>query len=65
MHRAIYTINNDKDAKKITKFVNYFKEKINKLHEYNIKVIIVWDGDKIKMKEKTNNERYLKRKENY
>ena len=65
MHRAVYTINNKKESTKAAKFINYFREKIEKLHSLDIKVIVVWDGDKVKIKDKTNNKRYQERLENY
>lgn len=67
LHKALHSASKDLAAHRnyLQKFVHYFERNIRHFHSLRIKVVIVFDGDKLPIKLKTENERYLLRKQNY
>ncbi len=66
LHKALHMITkNMGSSQRVSNYVNYFKWKLDKLISLNIKITIVWDGDKLPLKNKVNQTRYKERKKNY
>ena len=63
LHKAMYCANEDLLTKNnITPIFNYFRSKLNKLFSYSISVVLVFDGDNLKLKAMTETNRDENRK---
>jgi exonuclease-1 len=67
LHKALHSASKNLLAhgNYLEKFVTYFERNIRHFQSHRIKVVVVFDGDKLPVKLKTENERYLGRKKNY
>ena len=66
LHKALHTkALISKEEKTVKKYITYFSIKIEKLLSYNIKITIIWDGDRPPLKKKTSDTKYILKKYNY
>lgn len=66
LHKALYSYNIKEDMQNnLMKFVRYFSKRIAALIKHKVTPLVVFDGDKLPLKRRTEDAEYKARKKNY